>query len=250
MPISKKNKPKLSAAKVVKTKATKPAKAAPKVAKAAAKTARAPAKSAKSAAKSTAKTGGKSKAGAAGKDEKGKRKLGLRGAAPWAARHAAKHAEEARARASQPALPGSARATIRTPSGAEDIKQKIGALNNCLAQIKGLRKALHKTFFDIGLVLRDIQARKLFEPKGYGTFDAVLDREIDLGKTTSQRLVRITQVFIKEAALDFGMERCINGLMTLEAVPEAAGSSVRLDSGKIPPAPISTTMLPLRPPGR
>ena len=54
-----------------------------------------------------------------------KRKLGLRGAAPWAARHAAKHAAEARARAAEPPPPGSARATIRVPTGAEELKVKI-----------------------------------------------------------------------------------------------------------------------------
>src|SRR5271170_1265707 len=99
-----------------------------------------------------------------GKDEPAgsKRKLGLRGAAPWAARHAAKHAAEARARAAEPPLPGSARATIRTPSGAEDIKQKIADLHQALTQIKALRKNLGKSFYDIGLTLRDIQAHKLY----------------------------------------------------------------------------------------
>src|SRR5450432_257801 len=103
--------------------------------------------------------------GAAGKEEVGggKRKLGLRGAAPWAARHAAKHAAEARARAAEPPLPGSARATIRTPSGADDIKQKIGDLHNSLVQVKSLRKNLAKSFYDIGHILRDIQARRLYE---------------------------------------------------------------------------------------
>src|SRR5580698_1998920 len=87
--------------------------------------------------------------GAADKDKSGKRKLGLRGAAPWAARHAAKHAAEARARAAEPPLPGSARATIRTPVDAEDIKVRIQQLHAALAQIKAYRKNLHKTFFDI-----------------------------------------------------------------------------------------------------
>src|SRR2546421_2097538 len=87
-----------------------------------------------------------------------KRKLGLRGAAPWAARHAAKHAAEARARAAEPPLSGSARATIRVPVGAEDIKQRIGDLHNALVQIKALRKNVNKTFYDIGAILRDIQA--------------------------------------------------------------------------------------------
>src|SRR4051794_28703822 len=56
--------------------------------------------------------------GAPGVPSPPKRKLGLRGAAPWAARHAAKHAAEARARAAEPPPPGSARATIRVPTGA------------------------------------------------------------------------------------------------------------------------------------
>lgn len=179
----------------------------------------------------------------------GKRKLGLRGAAPWAARHAAKHAAEARARAAEPPLPGSARATIRTPTGAEDIKQKIGELHNALVQIKGFRKNLNKGFYDIGNILKDIQARRLYEAKGYGTFEAFLEREIDLGKTTSLRLVRVVSTFIKETALEYGMDRLFNAIIALDTladgeVPMAKGS------GKIPPPPISTSQLPLKPPGR
>jgi hypothetical protein len=207
--------------------------------------AKAPAKGAKT-------KGAKNSATPAAADPKGaKRKLGLRGAAPWAARHAAKHAAEARARAAEPPLPGSARATIRTPRGAEDIKAKIGELHNSLAQIKGLRKNLHKTFYDIGNILRDVQARRIYEAKGYGTFEAFLEREIDLGKTTGLRLVRITQIFLREAALEFGMDRLINALITLEGIPDAPGSTIKLESAaKIPPAPISTPILPLKPPGR
>src|SRR6187549_2005258 len=101
----------------------------------------------------SAKNGAKSAQAKADKTpEPPKRKLGLRGAAPWAARHAAKHAAEARARAAEPPLPGSARATIRTPVTAEAIKAKIADLHNALQQIKGFRKNLAKGFFDIGVV--------------------------------------------------------------------------------------------------
>src|SRR5580692_13158514 len=143
-----------------------------------------------------------------GKDEPAgsKRKLGLRGAAPWAARHAAKHAAEARARAAEPPLPGSARATIRVPTGAEDIKAKIGDLHNALVQIKTYRKNLAKSFYEIGSILHDIQVRRLYEAKGYGTFEAFLEREIDLGKVTALRLVRVCTTFLKEAALELGMD--------------------------------------------
>jgi hypothetical protein len=180
------------------------------------------------------------------KEDAAKRKLGLRGAAPWAARHAAKHAAEARARAAEPPLPGSARATIRTPTGAEDIKAKIGELHNALVQVKGFRKNLGKGFYDIGGILRDIQARRLYEAKGYGTFEAFLEREIDLGKLTSLRLVRIVSTFQREAALEFGMDRVFNAIVALETPPE----DMPTGGGKVPPPPLSTPSLPLKPPGR
>jgi hypothetical protein len=203
--------------------------------------------------KAEAKGTGKNGARAPGKVDKApeppKRKLGLRGAAPWAARHAAKHAAEARARAAEPPLPGSARATIRTPAQAEDIKAKVLELHNALLQIKGLRKNLQKGFFDIGTVLREIQAKRLFEAKGFGTFEAFLERETaELGKTTALRLVRIAGLFQKEAALELGMDRIFMALMSIEA-----GDGVTPDartSGKIPPPPLSSSVLPLKPPGR
>jgi hypothetical protein len=191
----------------------------------------------------TAKSG--QKAGA-GKEEAGslKRKLGLRGAAPWAARHAAKHAAEARARAAEPPLPGSARATIRTPVDAEDIKQRVRELHSALAQIKGFRKNLPKTFFDIGIVLKDIQTRRLYEAKRFPSFEAFVEREIDLGKTTSVRLVRVVSLFQREGALELGMDRLFNAITALDSVGE------QTEVARIPPPPVSTTTLPLRPPGR
>jgi hypothetical protein len=209
------------------------------------------AKAGKAPAKATAKAKAGAK-GARGADAKGadtpKRKLGLRGAAPWAARHAAKHAAEARARAAEPPLPGSARATIRTPTHAEDIKATIGALHNALSQIKVLRKNLAKGFFDIGVVLRDIHAKRLYEAKGFGSFEAFLERETEfLGKTTALRLVRIAGLFQKDAALELGMDRIFMALLSIEA-----GDGVPADraSGKIPPPPLSSSVLPLKPPGR
>ena len=178
-----------------------------------------------------------------------KQKLGLRGAAPGAARQAAKHAATAPARAAEPPIPGSARATIRTPVMAEDIKARIGELHNSLQQIKGFRKNLAKGFYDIGLVLKDIQARQLYQAKGFGTFEAFLEREAaELGKTTALRLVRIVGLFLKEGALELGMDRTFMALMSIET-----GDGVTADarpSGKIPPPPLSSSVLPLKPPGR
>src|SRR5260370_18393912 len=182
---------------------------------------------------------GAGKAEAAG----GKRKLGLRGAAPWAARHAANDAAEARARAAEPHLPGSARATIRTPADAEDIKERVRDLHAALAQIKGFRKNLSKTFFDIGLVLKTIETRRLYEAKRFPSFEAFVEREIDLGKTTALRLVRVVELFQRESALEVGMDRLFAAITPIDSGPESEVSQV-------PPPPAPPTPLPLRPPGR
>jgi hypothetical protein len=223
--------------------------------------AKAPAKGAAKESKGSAKEakGAKAKADAKAVDAKGaaaaadasKRKLGLRGAAPWAARHAAKHAAEARARAAEPPLPGSARATIRIPVGAEDIKKKIGDLHNALTQIKGLKKNVNRSFYDIGSILKDIRERRLYEAKGYGTFEAFLEREIDLGKAMGIRLIRVVTTFVKDAAQEYGLDKVMLAMSALDAGLEGAPSpDGRPSQARIPPAPISTASLPLKPPGR
>jgi hypothetical protein len=176
-----------------------------------------------------------------------RRKLGLRGAAPWAARHAAKHAAEARARAAVPPPPGSARATIRVPTGAEELKARISELHQALLQVRGHRKNLAKGFYDVGLVLRDIQQRKLYEAKGYGTFEAFLEREIDLGKTLALRLIRIASTFMREAALSYGLDKLTDALAPLEQ-SDGGRKSGTIAIPTLPPA--NRIALPLKPPLR
>lgn len=231
--------PKAKAATKAKAKVAPKAKAPAKT-KVAAKS-KAPAKAAKG--KAAAK-GGKDAQGAAAASASPKRKLGLRGAAPWAARHAAKHAAEARARAAEPAPPGSARATLRVPSGAEQIKAKIADLYNQTQRIRTLRKRLDKSFHEIGRALGEIQANELYQAKGFGSFDAFLEREIDLGKVMCHRLIKVSQIFQVEPAIELGLDRVLNALSALEGetvIPQAAPSAPGSFPGSRP-------ALPLKPP--
>ena len=165
------------------------------------------------------------------------RRTGLRGAAPWAARHAAKHAAEARARNASPPPPGSARATLRIPEKAEQIKAKVAELHNALVKFRALRKNLGDKFYEAGQILGTIKDGNLYLAKGYASFEAFVERELDLGKTTPLRLERVPRVFIESAAREIGLEGLI---AALEAIDNAAGVPA--------PRPQAQPTLPLKPP--
>jgi hypothetical protein len=181
--------------------------------------------------------------GAAAKDaDADARRTGLRGAAPWAARHAAKHAAEARARNAQPPPPGSARATLRVPEKAEQIKAKVAELHNLLVQIRALRKNLADRFFDLGKLLATIRERRLYEAKGYNSFESFLEREVDLSKGMLLRLERMPRVFHEEIATEIGLDGLVAALDAIDAV--AAGARPAAPAVTAPPH------LPLKPPAR
>lgn len=122
------------------------------------------------------------------------------------------------------------RLTVRQPVGADELKAKIGALATAIAQIRALKRSVGRTFWEVGSILGDIRDRRLFEAKGYGSFDAFVEREIELGKTVSLRLARVTQVLTKGAAQAAGMERSMAAVAALDgeadpSIPTGTSSS-------------------------
>lgn len=162
-------------------------------------------------------------------NEAPKRRPGLRGAAPWAARHAQKHAQEAAARNREPPRPGSARATLRTPGNADTLKARIAELHNLLVSLRSLRKNLGDSFFQVGQVLSRIRDEKLYDAKGYSSFEAFVDREVDLGKTTAMRLARVPGIFIEDSARRLGLDAVFAALDAIDSVvaPAEHKSAVR-----------------------
>jgi hypothetical protein len=165
---------------------------------------------------------GKKARAAKDEDAGGKRRLGMRGAAPWAARHAAKHAEEAAARNLEPPKPGSARGTLRTPDDADSIKQRISELHNVLSRIRALKKNLNTEFYRIGSELKQIQERKLYEAKGFSSFETFAERELDLGKATAMKLARVPDLFLEGGARQHGVEAILAALDLLDERASAA----------------------------
>jgi hypothetical protein len=146
------------------------------------------------------------------------RRPGGRGAAPWALRHAERHAREAAARLNDPPRPGSARATLRTPDHADRIKARIGELHTALGRVRALRKNLNENFWQLGQVLHQIAEEKLFDAKGYATFEAFVEREIDVSKSVALRIARAAEVFQEAAARRFGLDAVLTALDALESL--------------------------------
>jgi len=168
------------------------------------------------------------------------RRLGARGAAPWAARHAERRAAEAAARLKDPPRPGSARATLRTPVEADRIKARIGELHAALGRVRALRKNLGDGFYELGRVLKQIADERLYGEKGYASFEAFIERELDLSKSVALRLVRVPDVFHERAARAHGLDAVLAALDVLE-------ESAKKPMPRKPQSPGRGT-LPLKPP--
>jgi hypothetical protein len=160
------------------------------------------------------------------------------------ARHAAKHAAELRARNAEPAPPGSARATLRVPVEAERIKARVAQLHQQTTRIRGLCRRLDKNFYEVGQLLADIQRDELHIAKGYASFEAFLDRELEIGRAQALRLVRIAHTFLREMAYDYGLDRLTQALAALDGELSAASPSQPSNRS------FSSPGLPARPPIR
>ncbi|MFN9808983.1 MAG: hypothetical protein ACK6CU_05030 [Deltaproteobacteria bacterium] len=118
--------------------------------------------------------------------------------------------------------------TVRQPAGADELKAKIGALATATAQIRALKRTLARSFMDVGTILIDIRDRRLYEAKGYGSFEAFLEREIELGKTASLRLTRAVELFQRPAAISGGMDKVLAAVAAFDGDTET-------QSGPTPP---------------
>jgi hypothetical protein len=106
-------------------------------------------------------------------------------------------------------------------------------LHDALTRLRGMKKQLNDRFFEAALVLQGIREAKLFDAKGYASFEAFVEREVDLGgRTLALRLARIPEVFLEDAARAHGLEAL---LAALEAMEQAAQRNQR--SQVRPPSP-------------
>ncbi|HKP55576.1 MAG TPA: hypothetical protein VJV78_02585 [Polyangiales bacterium] len=110
-------------------------------------------------------------------------------------------------------------------SKTDHLKARFTSLSAATAQIKTLKRSLQKNFFEIGVQLDRIREERLYEVKGYGSFESFVERELDLDKATCIRLSRIPRTMLREAALEAGLERACAAVAALDGdLPPSAAS--------------------------
>jgi len=107
----------------------------------------------------------------------------------------------------------------------QELKVQLGKLSGATAQIATLKRNLGKSFYEIGGILGRIRSEKLYEVKGYGSFESFLERELDINKVSSLRMVRIAEVLKREDALAAGFDRAAAAVAALDGEAEIAQAS-------------------------
>jgi hypothetical protein len=103
-----------------------------------------------------------------------------------------------------------------------DLKAQFAKLSTATSQISGLKRAINRNFYDVGLILNRIRHERLYEIKGYGSFESFVEREIDINKAVCLRSARIAEVISRDEAIAAGLERSSAAVAALDGELEAS----------------------------
>lgn len=127
---------------------------------------------------------------------------------------------------------------VTIPQRAGDLKARFSELANATNQIKALKRAFQKNFYEVGELLAKVQSERLFEVKGYGSFESFVEREIDLGTQLCLSATRIFQTLQREAALAAGLERASAAVAALDGTTAEPRESARVKHNGMYAVPI------------
>jgi len=132
---------------------------------------------------------------------------------------------------------GSLHTEAREPAQADRIKQQLTALVNAQQKLGELKRSTNRNFYEIGELLHRIRDQRLYEVKGYSSFEAYVERETSLGQQFCAQAVRIFETFLPAAAHTLGFSRLAAALAALEDEPSGmtAVDSLRGARTAIPP---------------
>jgi hypothetical protein len=103
-----------------------------------------------------------------------------------------------------------------------ELKAQFAKLSAATAQIGVLKRTLSKSFVDVGTLLNQIRSERLYEVKGYGSFESFVEREIEINKAVCVKLARIAETLHRDPALAAGLERASAAVAALDGEAEAS----------------------------
>jgi hypothetical protein len=103
-----------------------------------------------------------------------------------------------------------------------ELKAQFAKLSAATAQIGVLKRTLGKSFVEIGILLNQIRRERLYEVKGYGSFESFVEREIEINKAVCVKLARIAETLHRDAAIAAGLERASAAVAALDGEAEAS----------------------------
>lgn len=130
---------------------------------------------------------------------------------------------------------GSLHTEARVPAQADTLKQRLTALMNTQQKLSELKRHSTKNFYEIGSLLHRVHKERLYEVKGYGSFEAYAEREVGLGQQFCRDAVRIYETFLPEAAASLGFSRLSAAIRAIDDEPTGVVETVRLARSPIPP---------------
>jgi hypothetical protein len=133
---------------------------------------------------------------------------------------------------------GSLHTEARTPAAAETIKQRLTALVNTQQKLVELKRSSQKHFYEIGELLHRVREQRLYEVKGYSSFESFIEREVNLGQQFCLQSVRIFETFLPAAVTTYGFHRLAGALAALDqqaAASQGAAEVARMARSPIPP---------------
>jgi hypothetical protein len=132
---------------------------------------------------------------------------------------------------------GSLHTEARVPVEAEAIKVRLTALVNTQQKLAELKRSSQKHFYEIGQLLHKVREQRLYEVKGYGSFEAFIDREVNLGQQFCLQSVRIYETFMPGAVAAYGFHKLATALEALDQAvgPANAADVARMARSHIPP---------------
>lgn len=112
------------------------------------------------------------------------------------------------------------------PAGAKtELKAQLGRLSSATSQISGLKRSINKSFYDVGVLLNQIRNERLYEVKGYGSFESFVEREIDMNKVLCLKTARIAEAIQRDQALAAGFERAVAAVSALDGTVEPTAAA-------------------------